>query len=428
MMFENKKIKIAIIGLGYVGLPLLNEFANKYHATGFDTNSKRIDDLKNLHDQTLEVKKKDLTKLKNIIFSKSDCLQDQDFFIVTVPTPIKKNKEPDTRSLRSACKLIGKYLSKGNHVIFESTVYPGLTEEICIPILENESSLLVNKDFSVGYSPERINPGDPNRRLTDIVKITSASNPRALKIIDNLYKSIIKAGTFPVQSIKAAEAAKVIENTQRDINIALMNELSMLFTKLDIDFSEVLQAANTKWNFLNFQPGLVGGHCIGVDPYYLTFKAKQEGFDPKMIIAGRSTNEMMPKQIFKNIKISLKKFDKDLSKVDGLILGATFKENCPDFRNSKVEDLFDLFQPKTKSLTAYDPYFHKNLEIFSERRNIFKSFDQVFRKKYDFIIIAVPHTEFKKIGYKSINNLLKTKSTLYDLKSLFPSSKSDMQL
>lgn len=424
----NKNIKIAIIGLGYVGLPLLKEFAKKYKVTGFDINSKRIDDLKSLNDQTLEVKKKDLIKLKNLIFSSPDCLQDQDFYIVTVPTPITKNKNPDIRSLQSACKLIGKYLSKGSYVIFESTVYPGLTEEVCIPILENEASLLINKDFSVGYSPERINPGDSNRLLTDIVKITSASSPRALKIIDNLYKSIIKAGTFPVKSIKAAEAAKVIENTQRDINIALMNELSMLFTKLDIDFTEVLKAANTKWNFLDFKPGLVGGHCIGVDPYYLTFKAKQEGFDPKMIIAGRSTNEMMPKHIFKNITISLKKLNKDLSKVDGLILGATFKENCPDFRNSKVENLFDLIQPKIKSLSVYDPYFHKDLQILPERRNIFKSFDQVFRKKYDFIIIAVPHDDFKKLGYQSIKKLLKTKSIFYDLKSLFPSSKSDMQL
>tara|TARA_B100001093_G_scaffold519713_1_gene610018 strand:- start:6178 stop:7461 length:1284 start_codon:yes stop_codon:yes gene_type:complete len=427
-MSQDKNTRIAIIGLGYVGLPLLSEFSKKFNAVGFDIDSSRIKDLKKLNDKTHEVARNDLKRLKNRVSSDPSTLENQDFYIVTVPTPITQNKKPDIKALKAACNLIGKYIRKGNYVIFESTVYPGLTEEICVPIIEQVSSLLINKDFAVGYSPERINPGDSKRGLVDIIKITSASNLNALSQIDGLYKSIIKAGTFPVNSIKVAEAAKVIENTQRDINIALMNELSMLFKKMDIDFNEVLRAANTKWNFLDFQPGLVGGHCIGVDPYYLTFKAEQEGFDAKMIIAGRATNEMMPRQIFKNIKSALKENNKILDKSDGLILGATFKENCPDFRNSKVDDLIKLFQPKVKSLSVYDPYYTKDLKIFSNKKNLFKTLTQVLKKKYDFIIIAVPHKAFKNIGYKSIQNILKTKSTLYDLKSLFSADKSDLRL
>ena len=427
-MSQDKNTRIAIIGLGYVGLPLLSEFSKKFNAVGFDIDSSRINDLKKLNDKTHEVTRNDLKRLKNRVSSDPSTLENQDFYIVTVPTPITQNKKPDIKALKAACNLIGKYIRKGNYVIFESTVYPGLTEEICVPIIEQVSSLLINKDFAVGYSPERINPGDSKRGLVDIIKITSASNLNALSQIDGLYKSIIKAGTFPVNSIRVAEAAKVIENTQRDINIALMNELSMLFKKMDIDFNEVLRAANTKWNFLDFQPGLVGGHCIGVDPYYLTFKAEQEGFDAKMIIAGRATNEMMPRQIFKNIKSALKENNKTLYKSDGLILGATFKENCPDFRNSKVDDLIKLFQPKVKSLAVYDPYYTKDLKIFSNKKNLFKTLTQVLKKKYDFIIIAVPHKAFKNIGYKSIKNILKTKSTLYDLKSLFSADKSDLRL
>ena len=286
----NQNTKIAIIGLGYVGLPLMVEFSKKFSVIGFDINASRVNNLKNLIDETMEVAAKDLVAIKDNVYSNSTFLENKDFFIVTVPTPINENKSPNIQALESACSMIGNYLKQGNCVIFESTVYPGLTEEICIPILEKTSNLKLNRDFSVGYSPERINPGDKQRKLPQIVKIVSASNPKALKQVDQLYSSIITAGTHKVLSIRAAEAAKVIENTQRDINIALMNELSMLFHKMNIDFNEVLKASNTKWNFLDFKPGLVGGHCIGVDPYYLTFKAIQEGFEPKMINAGRTTN------------------------------------------------------------------------------------------------------------------------------------------
>jgi len=424
----NKKTKIAIIGLGYVGLPLMVEFAKKFAVVGFDINSTRISDLKKQIDETMEVNTKGLGTIKNNLSAQPASLENQDFFIVTVPTPINENKSPNIQALKSACKMIGSYLNKGNCVIFESTVYPGLTEEVCVPILEKTSGLKLNKDFSVGYSPERINPGDKKRKLTQIIKVVSASNPKALLLVDELYSSIITAGTHKVSSIRAAEAAKIIENTQRDINIALMNELSMLFNKMGIDFQEVLKASNTKWNFLDFKPGLVGGHCIGVDPYYLTFKARQEGYEPKMINAGRTTNEMMPKHIFLSTKQRLKKNGKKLEECTGLILGATFKEDCPDFRNSKVEDVVKLFQSRVKSLFLHDPYFLKQSGAFPDHIKLFKSQEAVFKRKYDFIIIAVPHTAFKKIGHSALRQLLKKKGILFDLKSLFPSKYSELSL
>ncbi len=423
-----KNTKIAIIGLGYVGLPLMVEFSKKFSVIGFDINISRVDSLRNLVDETMEVTTKDLARIKDNLYTDPASLENKDFFIVTVPTPINENKSPNIQALKSACSMIGSYLKPGNCVIFESTVYPGLTEEICVPILEKISHLKLNKDFSVGYSPERINPGDKKRKLPQIIKIVSASNPKALMQVDQLYSSIITAGTHRVLSIRAAEAAKVIENTQRDINIALMNELSMLFHKMEIDFNEVLRASNTKWNFLDFKPGLVGGHCIGVDPYYLTFKAIQEGFEPKMINAGRTTNEMMPKHIFLNTKKALKTNGKILDQSAGLILGATFKENCPDFRNSKVQDIIQLFKSKAKSLVVHDPYFSSKIAAFPEHSKLFKSEEIALKKKYDFIIIAVPHSSFQKIGHSVFRKMLKKQGVFYDLKSLFPSQYSDLSL
>ena len=424
----NQNTKIAIIGLGYVGLPLMVEFSKKFSVIGFDINASRVNNLKNQIDETMEVAAKDLVAIKDNVHSNSTFLENKDFFIVTVPTPINENKSPNIQALESACSMIGNYLKQGNCVIFESTVYPGLTEEICIPILEKTSNLKLNRDFSVGYSPERINPGDKKRKLPQIVKIVSASNLKALKQVDKLYSSIITAGTHKVLSIRAAEAAKVIENTQRDINIALMNELSMLFHKMNIDFNEVLKASNTKWNFLDFKPGLVGGHCIGVDPYYLTFKAIQEGFEPKMINAGRTTNEMMPKHVFLNTKKALKTNGKKLEQSSGLILGATFKENCPDFRNSKVQDIIQLFKSKVKSLVVHDPYYSSKITSFAKDSKLFKSEEIAFKKKYDFIIIAVPHSSFKKIGHSALRKTLKKQGILYDLKSLFLAKYSDLSL
>lgn len=424
----SKKTKISVIGLGYVGLPLLVEFSKKFDVVGFDINSKRVKNLKAGHDETLEVSPNKLLKIKDKIFDKENALKNQNFYIVTVPTPINRKKNPDLTALRNACKIIGKYIQKGSYIIFESTVYPGLTEEICIPILESTSGLKINVDFNVGYSPERINPGDKTRTLSSITKVVSASNPKALIIIDELYKKIIKAGTFKAQSIKVAEAAKVIENTQRDINIALMNELSNLFSKMEIDFSEVLKASNTKWNFLDFKPGLVGGHCIGVDPYYLTFKAKQIGFNPKMILAGRETNEMVPKVISDNLINHMQERGVKTSSARGLILGATFKENCPDFRNSKVDDLIICLKKSFKNIDLYDPYFSSKTHKNHSKREYFKSLHHVQQSKYDFIIIAVAHKEFLQLIDRFFTPSLHHETFIYDLKGILSSTDRNLTL
>ena len=339
-MIEQDKISIAIIGLGYVGLPLAAEFSKCFKVTGYDASSSRISELKNGKDRTGEVEAASLKNNKNLYFSDDPVsIINANVYIVTVPTPVDKSKIPDLKPLQSASRTIGRYLKKDEIVIFESTVYPGATEEICVPILEELSSLIYNKDFYCGYSPERINPGDKINTLVNIKKITSGSNEKAAKFVKNLYEKIIMAGVFPASSIKVAEAAKVIENTQRDVNIALINELALIFNKLDIDTNEVLEAASTKWNFLSFKPGLVGGHCIGVDPYYLTHKAVEIGYKPEIIIAGRRINDSMGKFVAEQTILKLIKNNINPSKARVGILGLTFKENCPDLRNTKVIDI-----------------------------------------------------------------------------------------
>ena len=354
MNLENTKI--AVLGLGYVGLPLAVEFGKKYQVWGFDISHERIRELKQGDDKTKEVGIDELKQSKFLSFTANiDEIKTAQVFIVTVPTPIDKKNKPDLSPLISASKAVGGILKKDDVVIYESTVYPGTTEEICIPILENSSKLEINKDFYVGYSPERINPGDKNHKITDILKVTSGSNKASSDFIDQLYASIIPAGTFKATSIRVAEAAKVIENTQRDLNIALINELSHIFNKLDIDTYEVLEAAETKWNFLPFKPGLVGGHCIGVDPYYLTFKAQEMGYEPRVILAGRQINDEMAEYVSKNLIDMILSKNHILEKSKVLIMGFTFKEDCPDTRNTKIFDLYNFIESSGLKCDIYDP-------------------------------------------------------------------------
>ena len=418
--------KIGIIGLGYVGLPLALEFSKKFPVVGFDINSPRILDLQDGIDITNEVEKSSLIKSTNITFS-SDiaALTDCNFYIVTVPTPITKNKRPDLGPLISASKTIAKLLKRGDVVVYESTVYPGATEEDCVPILEKISGLSLNKDFHVGYSPERINPGDKSHRLPDIKKVTSGSNKKSADFIDQVYKKIITAGTYQAESIKVAEAAKVIENTQRDLNIALINELAIIFNLMDIDTQAVLNAAETKWNFLPFRPGLVGGHCIGVDPYYLTHKSQSLGYNPEIILAGRRLNDGMASFVSsqlikllaqKNIKINSSKI---------LILGLSFKEDCPDIRNTKVTDIIDELLDYDCKVSVYDPWVNKS-EAKAEHG--IELLDNIELNQYDAIIIAVSHKQFKKMGIKKIRSYGKSKHVIYDLKYIFPSEQVDQRL
>ena len=408
--------KIAIIGLGYVGLPLAVEFGKKFITTGFDHNKQRIDELKIGFDKTGEISKRKISSsIKLKLTSKIVNISQSNIYIIAVPTPITKKNAPDLSLLLSASKLVGSILSKDDLVIYESTVYPGCTEEDCVPILEQESNLKFNKDFFCGYSPERINPGDTKRTLTKIIKITSGSNHKTALKVDKLYNSIIKAGTYRADSIKIAEAAKVIENCQRDINIAFINELSILFNKMDIDTNKVLDAAETKWNFLPFRPGLVGGHCIGVDPFYLTYKAKKFGYKSKIILSGRKLNNSMPKEIFNRITNLLKK-SKSSHNYTGLILGVTFKENCPDIRNSKVYDLYKLLVKGDYKINVYDPYASKD-EVKSKFNIDLIDYTNIYNFQYDFIIIAVSHTEFININ---ISSLCKNKDSLvFDIKNMF---------
>ena len=416
--------KIAIIGLGYVGLPLAVGFSKKYQVIGFDQNSKRINELKKNYDHTKEITKTELSSISNIFFTteKSD-LNLANHFIITVPTPITSNNEPDLSYLIEASKTVSKYIKKGSHVIYESTVYPGATEEVCLPLLKKGTKLKFNTEFYLGYSPERINPGDQNHKLEDIVKVTSGSSKSSAKFVNELYASIINAGTYMAASIKVAEAAKVIENTQRDLNIALVNELSLIFKKLNIDTTEVLKAANTKWNFLDFQPGLVGGHCIGVDPYYLTYKSKKVGYVPKIILAGRELNNLMSRNVGKElIKLILQKRSKK-GPINILILGITFKENCPDTRNSKVFDLINYLKSKSCNVDIYDPLVSDNIN------GAFKALTELKRnKKYHGIILAVPHSAFKRMGVNKIKSMLTKNGIFYDLKSIFEKNHSDLRL
>jgi len=428
-----KKNKIAIIGLGYVGLPLAVEFSKNYPTIGFDVNSKRINELNNGQDHTLEI---DEESLKSVLTSankpeglvctdKLEDIRDCDIYIITVPTPIDKFNRPDLSALRKASESVSKVLNKNNIVIYESTVYPGATEEECVPVLEKTSGLKYNLDFFVGYSPERINPGDKEHTVTKILKITSGSTPEIADVIDDLYKSIIKAGTFKASCIKVAEAAKVIENSQRDINIAFINELSKIFNKLNIDTHEVLEAAGTKWNFLKFKPGLVGGHCIGVDPYYLAQKAHEAGYNPEIILAGRRMNDGMGMYIAQElVKLMIKK-DIKISNAKVLVLGFTFKENCPDVRNTKVIDIIDELLSFNVDVTIFDPWAQPD-EVLNEyhikTNNQFESIKGII---YDGIVLAVGHNEFLKID---LSLLKKQSSVVYDVKGFFSKTESDKRL
>jgi|TARA_B100001964_G_scaffold86028_1_gene97024 UDP-N-acetyl-D-galactosamine dehydrogenase len=417
MKINKKNIKIAIIGIGYVGLPLSIEFGKKFDVFGFDNNKKRINQLKKRYDKNLDIDKSQFIKSKFLRFTnKVNDISKCNIFIISVPTPINKKKEPNLKLLKLACKLVGKVLKLKDTVIFESTFYPGLTEEVCVPILQKTSSLLYNKDFFCGYSPERINPSDKKHRLKDIVKITSGSNKYTANFVNNLYKKIITAGTYKASSIKIAEAAKVIENAQRDLNIAFVNELSIIFDKLHLNTYEILKAANTKWNFINYKPGLVGGHCIGVDPYYLTLKSRQVGYNPKIILAGRKLNDSMSVYIGNKTLINMKMRNIKVNKSKILLMGISFKENCKDFRNSKIFDIINFFKNKCHSLEVYDPIVDSK-EVYKETK--IKLIKYPKKNYYDVILILVNHKLFKKLGSNKIFNFAKKNSVIFDLKNLF---------
>ena len=409
--------KIAIIGLGYVGLPLAIEFGKKYQTIGYDTNINRINELSRGIDLTGEVTRRNIqSSIKLSLTSKLEDISTCNYFIISVPTPIDKKNKPDLSILLEATSSIGTFLKKGDIVIFESTVYPGCTEEDCVPILEKKSKLKYNKDFFCGYSPERINPGDKKRTLTKIMKITSGSNPSTANKVDNLYKSIIRAGTYKASSIKVAEAAKVIENCQRDINIAFVNELSIIFDKLGLDTKEVLDAASSKWNFLSFTPGLVGGHCIGVDPYYLIHKAKKIGYKSNIMYAGRKLNDYIPEYISNNIIKHYKKNKINISKVNTLILGMTFKENCPDTRNSKVIDVYNNLIKKNINVQIYDPFASKK-EVYDNYGINLINYNHIKKKYYDCILVAVAHDQFINLDLEKF--IKYKKSLIYDLKGIY---------
>ena len=420
------KTKIGIIGLGYVGLPLAIEFGKKYPTLGFDINTQRIAELQTGHDRTLETSSQELSSATQLTFSHiADDLIDCNIYIVTVPTPINEHKQPDLTPLEKASALLGSVIKAHDIVIYESTVYPGATEEICVPILEKVSGLRFNTDFFVGYSPERINPGDKEHRVTSILKVTSGSTPDTADTVDALYKRIITAGTHKASSIKVAEAAKVIENTQRDVNIALINELALLFNKLNIDTEEVLIAAGTKWNFLPFRPGLVGGHCIGVDPYYLTHKAQSVGYTPEIILAGRRLNDSMSCYVVNQvIKLMLKKRI-HIAEAKILIMGFTFKENCPDIRNTRVIDIINEFKSYGAQVEFYDPWVDpKEAKIVYNISPI----EALKNNYYDAILLAVKHEQFATMGINAIKALSKENHVLYDIKYLLPANQVDGRL
>jgi UDP-N-acetyl-D-glucosamine/UDP-N-acetyl-D-galactosamine dehydrogenase len=418
--------QIAVIGLGYVGLPLAVEFGKKYITKGYDINSIRLEELKNSVDKTLELNSAELNSAVNLTFTGNiEDIADANIYIVTVPTPINEYKQPDLRPLIHASELIGKVLCLGDIVIYESTVFPGATEEVCVPVLEKTSGLKFNQDFFAGYSPERINPGDKQHRLTNILKITSGSTDEIAGLVDDLYGSIITAGTYRASSIKVAEAAKVIENTQRDVNIGLINELSVIFNKLEIDTEEVLLAAGTKWNFLPFRPGLVGGHCIGVDPYYLTYKAQSEGLHPEMILAGRRINDSMASYVANRLVKKMVHSDIQVKSSKVLVMGLTFKEDCPDTRNTKVVDLVSELTEYGIDVSCYDPWVEES-DVNLERDVHLISKPEI--GLYDAIIIAVGHVQFKELGPNVIRSWAKPNHVLFDLKYLFEANQTDMRL
>jgi len=425
-MLNLNDTRLAIIGLGYVGLPLAAEFGRKMDVMGFDINHARIAELESGVDSTLEVNQQELAESSGLKFTSSlDDLRSCNVYIVTVPTPIDKSKNPDLTPLISASTMLGDVIGKGDVVIYESTVYPGATEEVCVPIMEKLSGLTFNQDFYAGYSPERINPGDKQHRVTTIKKVTSGSTPEVADFVDQLYCSIITAGTHKASSIRVAEAAKVIENTQRDVNIALINELAIIFNRLGIDTEEVLLAAGTKWNFLPFRPGLVGGHCIGVDPYYLTHKAQEIGYNPEMILAGRRLNDNMGSYVVAQIiKLMLKK-RLHISGSNILIMGLTFKENCPDLRNTRVIDIINEFREYGANVDVYDPWVDKD-EAMHEYG--IRPIEEPIPGHYDSIVMAVKHEQFVELGAEKIREFGKPAHVLYDIKYIFPASVVDGRL
>ena len=421
-----QKCRIGVIGLGYVGLPLAVEFGKRYDTTGFDVNAGRIAELKRGRDRTLEVEPRELRTAKRLRFSADlKDLRRCRVFIVTVPTPIDEHKRPDLTPLERASESVGRVLKRGDIVIYESTVYPGCTEEVCVPILERRSGLRFNRDFFAGYSPERINPGDKQHRLPTIRKVTSGSTPEAARFVNQLYGSIITAGTHAASSIRVAEAAKVIENTQRDVNIALINELAMIFNRLGIDTQEVLEAAGSKWNFLPFRPGLVGGHCIGVDPYYLTHKAQQIGYHPEMILAGRRINDNMALYVAGEMVrlMTGKRIHVKASRV--LVMGLAFKENCPDLRNSKVADVVSELQKYGATVDVWDPWVSAK-----EARHEYgiKLVQKPARNRYDGIVVAVGHRQFQAMKLAELRRLAKRNHVLYDIKYVFRRRQTDGRL
>lgn len=425
-MKELESVRIGIIGLGYVGLPLAVEFGKKLPTVGFDINTSRVSELSLGVDSTREVNKKELQGSTQLHFcSEPEKLKDCNVLIVAVPTPIDAHKRPDLKPLINASETVGSVLNNGDIVIYESTVFPGATEEVCIPVLERVSGLTFNTDFFCGYSPERINPGDTKHRLPNIVKVTSGSTPESADFIDNLYKLIIEAGTFKASSIKVAEAAKVIENTQRDVNIALINELALIFNLLGIDTMEVLQAAGTKWNFLPFQPGLVGGHCIGVDPYYLTHKAQEAGYNPEMILAGRRLNDDMGRYVASQVvKLMLKKRI-HVAGATILIMGLAFKENCPDIRNTGVVQIIQELESYGATLEIYDPWVNTN-----DAASIYnvKMVKHPGEKYYDAIIVAVAHNEFISLSPEELRSYGKENAVIYDVKHILQDDIVDASL
>jgi UDP-N-acetyl-D-galactosamine dehydrogenase len=425
-MLDRADLSIAIIGLGYVGLPLAVEFGKQIKTVGFDINKVRVAELNAGHDVNLETTSEELASSTLLSCTTAEAnIVGSNIYIVTVPTPIDESKSPDLTPVRSATELVAKYLKHGDIVIYESTVYPGATEEVCVPILERVSGLTFNEGFYCGYSPERINPGDKERTLTTILKVTSGSTPEIATFVDELYQSIITAGTFKATSIKVAEAAKVVENTQRDINIALVNELALIFNRVGIDTQEVLEAAGTKWNFLPFRPGLVGGHCIGVDPYYLVHKAESLGYHPQLVAAGRRINDNMGHFVVGEIVklMAEKKVNIVGSKI--LMLGLTFKENCPDLRNTRVVEMIDELQTYNAKVDVYDPWVSKEQAL---REYGISLVDELKNHEYDAIIVAVSHEQFAQLGLDGIRALGKANHVLYDIKYLLPSEGVDGRL
>ena len=425
-MTMSKNPTLAVIGLGYVGLPLAVEFGKRRPVIGFDVNHARIDELRRGNDHTLETLSEELAEARHLSFTADPAdLAGASIFIVTVPTPIDPSKRPDLTPLIKASETLGKVLKRGDIVVYESTVYPGATEEDCVPVLERVSGLTFNEDFFVGYSPERINPGDKAHRLTTIRKVTSGSTPEVAEVIDELYASIIEAGTYKAESIRVAEAAKVIENTQRDLNIALINELAIIFNRMGIDTEAVLKAAGTKWNFLPFRPGLVGGHCIGVDPYYLTHKAEALGYHPQVILAGRRINDGMGAYVAGQMVKAMLRRRIQVEGARVLILGLAFKENCPDLRNTKVIDVVAELKDYGISVDVYDPWVDSDE---AEREYSLRPVEQASHGGYDGVILAVAHQEFTELGAEGIRAFGRAAHVLYDLKHILPTNASDLRL